>query len=74
MIFCLSKQEGLCNVPVLSETLLKKLSEGEETPRCFTLKVMSAPVCFLNRKGTNCETKKTLFAPKSLFVLEKIKT
>ena len=37
----MSKQERLCNIPVLSQTSLKKLSEGEGTPRCFTLKVMS---------------------------------
>ena len=72
----MSKQEGLCNIPVLSKTSLRKLSEGERTPRCFALKVMSATflsVCFLSLKETNCETKKNIFTPKSLFVLEKIK-
>ena len=52
MIFSLSKLEGLCNIPVLSETSLRKLSEGEGTPRWFTLKAMSAtflPVCFLSQ-------------------------
>ena len=38
----MSKQEGLCNIPVLSETSLRKLSEGEGTPRCFILEFMSA--------------------------------
>ena len=71
----MSKQEGLCNIPVLSETSLRKLSEGKENPRCFTLKAMSPtflPVCFLSIKETNCETKKNVFTPKSLLVLEKI--
>ena len=75
MIFSMSKQERLCNIPVLSETSLKKLSEGEGTPRCFTLKVMSAtflPGWLLSLKETNCETKKNVFTPKSLFVLEKV--
>ena len=72
----MSKQEGLCNIPVLSETSLRKLSEGEGAPSCFTLKVMSATffsVCFLSLKEANCETKKNVFTPKSPFVLEKIK-
>ena len=74
----MSKQEGLCNIPVLRETSLRKLSEGEGTPRCFTLKCSGyfcfiLSVCFLSLKETNCETKKNVFTPKSLFVLEKIK-
>ena len=70
------KQEGSCNVPVLSETSLRKLSEGERTPRCLTLKAISTKflsVCFLSLKEANCGTKKNPFTPKSLFVLEKIK-
>ena len=72
----MSKQEGLCNIPVLSETSLRKLSEGEGTPRCFILEFMSATflsVWFFILKETNWETKKNVFTPKSLFVLKKIK-
>ena len=72
----MSKQERLCNIAVLSETSLRKFSEGEGTPRCFTLKIMSATflsISFLSLKETNCETKKKFFSPKSLFVLQKIK-
>ena len=70
----MSKQEGLCNIPVLSETSLRKLSEGEGTPRCFMLEVMSPTflsVCFLSLKETNWETKKNVFTPKSIFALKK---
>ena len=66
-IFSMSKQEGLCNILVLSKTSLRKLSEGEGTPRCFTLKVVSATflsVCFLSLKETNCET---MFLQKKCF-------
>ena len=72
----MSKQEGLCNIPVLSETSLRKLSEGEGTPRCFTLKALFTTflsVCFLSLKEANWETKKNVFTPKSPFVPEKIK-
>ena len=62
----MSKQEGLCNIPVLSETSLRKLSEGKENPLHFCQFV------FLSIKETNYETKKNVFTPKSLEVLEKI--
>ena len=65
----MSKQEGLCNIPALSENSLRKLSEGEGTPRCFILEFMSATflsVWFLSLKETNWETKK-MFLLQNLF-------
>ena len=59
-------------LPLLSCELSVSVKENPDRKKKKKMSTTFLPGWLLSLKETNCETKKNVFTPKSLFVLEKI--